>query len=59
MVLFESEEEMSRIGHFDRIFPLKQNIDKFKSLFEINRYNNQMLWKYIKSDTSFIQKLYQ
>ena len=58
MVLFESEEELSRIGNFERIFPTRQTVDKFKPLFEINRYNNNMLWKHVKSDVSFIKRIY-
>ena len=58
MVLFESEEELSRIGNFERIFPTRHTIDKMKPLFEINRYNNNMLWKHVKSDHSFLQRIY-
>ena len=58
MVLFESEEELSRLGHFERIFPLKHNLDRFRPLFEINRYNNNILWKHVKSDGTFLKRLY-
>lgn len=59
LVLFESEEELDRAGHYERIFPTRDNIDKYKKLFEINRYNNNMLWKYIKSDRCFLDRLYE
>lgn len=58
LVLFESEEELTRAGHFERIFPTRVNADKFKPLFEINRYNNNILWRHIKSEASFIRRLY-
>lgn len=57
-MLFESVEELDRQGNFERIFPLRNNIDYYKPFFEFNRYNNQVLWKYIKSDQNFIDKLY-
>lgn len=57
-MLFESVEELDRMGNFERIFPLKHNIDQYKGLFEFNRYNNNVLWKYLKSDADFIDKLY-
>lgn len=57
-MLFESCEELDRMGNFERIFPLRHNIDQYKPFFEFNRYNNNVLWKYIKSDHDFIDKLY-
>ena len=46
------------MGRFERIFPTRDNVDRFKKLFEINRYNNNMLWKYVKSDKPFLDRLY-
>ncbi len=59
LVLFESEEELDRVGHYERIFPIKQTVDRYKKLFEINRYNNNILWKHIKSEKSFLDRLYE
>ena len=58
LMLFESVEELDRMGNFERIFPLKNNIDQYKGLFEFNRYNNNVLWKYLKSESDYIDKLY-
>jgi hypothetical protein len=58
MVLFESEEELNRCGNFERIFPTRGLVDKMKPLFEINRYNNNVLWKHVKTDGGFIRRLY-
>jgi hypothetical protein len=32
-MLFETEEELDRAGQWERIFPLRDNVDKFKKLF--------------------------
>lgn len=57
-MLFESVEELDRLGNFERIFPLRHNVEEYKGLFEFNRYNNNVLWKYLRSDCDFIDKLY-
>ena len=49
---------MDRKGNFERIFPLRHNIEFYRPFFEFNRYNNHVLWKYLKSDSDFIDKLY-
>lgn len=45
-MLFESVEEEYRVGHYSLIFPLKDNIDKYSKYFEVERFNNNLLWKY-------------
>lgn len=34
---------------FLKNIPIKSNIDNYKQLFEFNRYNNNVLWKFLKS----------
>jgi len=45
-ILFDAVEEEYRTGHYELIFPLKNNIDKYSKYFEVDRYNNHLLWKY-------------
>ena len=35
-------------GKFELIFPLKENIDKYKKLFKLNLIENKLLWEHIK-----------
>lgn len=58
LVLFECREEEERRGHFERIFPTKTNIDAYLPLFEIQRYNNLMVSKWLKSERDFLELLY-
>ena len=44
-MLFESAEELQRQGDFELIFPLAENIGQYKKFFEVDRYNNLLLWK--------------
>ena len=37
-------------GKFQLIFPLKENIEKYKKLFKIKLPENEMLWKHILED---------
>lgn len=53
-MLFETCEELDRCGNWERIFPLKANIENYRGLFEFNRYNNNVIWKYLKSEQDFI-----
>ena len=50
-LLLYSEEENSRCGDFERIFPLANNIDKYSPYFDIMRYNNLLLWRWLKSNS--------
>lgn len=47
-LLLDYEEEFYRKGHFSRIFPLAANVDYYENLFECKRYNNNLLWSYIR-----------
>ena len=37
-------------GKFELIFPLKENIDKYKKFFKINLEENNLLWKHIQEN---------
>lgn len=47
-MLLDNEEEFSRKGNFSRAFPLAANVDYYEKFFEIKRYNNNLLWAYIR-----------
>ena len=47
-ILMDHEEEFSRKGSFSRVFPLAANVDYYSKFFEIQRYNNNLLWAYIR-----------
>ena len=49
-LLVQFEEERERKGHFDLIFPLKQNIDAYRPYFSQQRRSNIVLWSYIKQN---------
>lgn len=59
LLLFESEEEMDRLGNFRKIFPHPHNVSTFQNLFELKRYNNIVLWKYLESHENFFDHLYK
>lgn len=48
-VLFETEEENYRKGHFKRIFPNRDNCERYRRFFEFERYNNIMVAKWLTS----------
>ena len=39
-LLADLEEEHSRKGHFNRIFPLASNVDTYQKYFETQRHSN-------------------
>ena len=47
-LLADLEEEYTRKGHFNRIFPLATNVDTYSKYFETNRRSNQVVWDYVK-----------
>ena len=53
-IIAENQEEMQRLGRFERIFPLKENIDTYEKYFEVKRVNNALTWKSIKSDNDLL-----
>lgn len=52
--LIECDEEFNRKGLYKRIFPRKENIDSYMKYFEALRYNNLLLWKWLKSGYNFL-----
>lgn len=58
-VLLETDEEDSRKGHFQRIFPLKENAHYYERFFEAPRYNNLLVWKWLHSSESFLKKQFR
>jgi hypothetical protein len=58
-VLLETDEELSRRGHFERIFPLRKNVDYYEQFFEAPRYNNLLVWKWLKADDGFLRKRFK
>ena len=47
-MLMDNDDEMSRRGNFQKVFPLHSSIDYYERFFENKRYNNYLLWAYIK-----------
>ena len=42
-ILFEFDEEYHRKGDFERIFPNKDNVEKYSQFFQTQRYNNLLV----------------
>lgn len=42
-ILFEFDEEFHRKGDFERIFPNKDNVEKYSKFFLTQRYNNLLV----------------
>lgn len=49
-LILYTEEENTRRGNFERIFPISKNIDNYSVYFEAMRYNNLLLWRWLKSN---------
>jgi len=47
-MLMQYEEEMVRKGYYEVIFPKPSNIKNYERFFECPRYNNMLLWSYLK-----------
>lgn len=47
-LLADLEEEHTRRGHFNRIFPLASNVDTYQKFFDTQRRSNQVVWDYVK-----------
>lgn len=56
-VLFETDEEWYRKGDFDRIFPERDSVDNYCQFFEFPRYNNLIVWKWLKSNKNFLERI--
>ena len=46
-ILFEADEEYYRKGCFERIYPVKENVDYYLNFFEYPRYNNVILSRWL------------
>ena len=50
-MLNENIEELKRDrGGYELIFPLKENIEKYKKFIKKDTILNKLLWKYIKEN---------
>ena len=58
-ILLDCEEENHRTGNFKRIFPLKKNIDIYSNFFQVQRYNNLLLWKHLKSPSNILNRSFK
>lgn len=47
-ILLQFEEEQTRLGNFERIFPTEQNVGYYSQFFEQRRTGNEMLWKHLR-----------
>ena len=48
-LLSSISSEFRRKGHFDLLFPLRNNIDYYSQFFTKQKYANLLLWKWLKS----------
>ena len=46
-MLAEFEEEQSRKGHFELIFPTLETVQKYGNCFQHPRNSNAILWQYL------------
>ena len=56
-MLFEFDEEYHRKGNFERIFPNKENVEKFDPFFMTSRYNNLLLKKFLLCKGNILEKV--
>ena len=47
-ILADYEEEQSRKGHLETIFPTKETIETLGPFFDSQRHANNVLWQYIR-----------
>ncbi|CAG9331493.1 unnamed protein product [Blepharisma stoltei] len=48
LIIVEGEEELYRRGKYERIFPLKENVDYYLEFYDIPRYNTLLTSRYLK-----------
>jgi len=46
-MLLDLEDEASRMGNFERVFPLESNVQSFEKYFEVKRYQNILIGAYL------------
>ena len=56
-MLIELEEENSRRGNFERIFPAESNMDYYSKFFECKRYENILMMSYLRASQKAKDKL--
>lgn len=56
-MLLDFEDEEYRMGNFQRVYPLKGNVDKFEKFFEVKRYQNTLLAAYLQATDQIKAKL--
>lgn len=54
----ELDEEFSRRGNFERLFPLGINSQHYSQFFEHKRYANALLSTYVQTQESVREKLF-
>ena len=54
-MLMEAVEEQSRLGLFECLFPLRENVERYGRFLETTRVNNQLLWRLLQ-EPEFLQK---
>jgi hypothetical protein len=47
-IIMQYEEEQSRLGNFERIFPLNTNAAYYSKFFEHIRPSNELLMRYLR-----------
>lgn len=57
-IIMELEEEYYRTGRFTRIFPEAEVVDYYTPFFEVERFSNFLLWKWLKSDKKGLYENY-
>ena len=56
-MLLDLEDEGARMGHFQRVFPLKSNVAQFEKFFEVKRYQNILVGAYLLASPEVKSKL--
>ena len=46
-IVLDFEQEQLRRGNFDLIFPLASNVSYYSQFFELIRFGNEILWRYL------------
>lgn len=51
-MLLDLEEERSRKGNFEQVFPLVDNVQQYDRFFEVKRYQNSLVAAYLVAGDS-------
>ena len=43
-----------RRGHFDKIFPFREQVDYYEKFFDCQRYLNALLWSFLKANPNTV-----